>query len=151
MKQKPLSNPLFGAKKPNSGFWTDCRRIRQTKRSLNATGGDNRGKNFMEQIDQLKTMRDEALERLETNPDFKLLTSLDALIVELEAVLAPADTASANLQTVADLEAAIAKEAATEEADPDMGGIEESIAENVNEAFEKISAEMKEETASTFN
>lgn len=42
----------------------------------------------MEQISQLKTMRDDALHRLESNPDFRLVTSLDKLIVELEDVVA---------------------------------------------------------------
>jgi len=44
----------------------------------------------MEQIIQLKSMRDEALERLQNNPDFKLVNSLDSLIRDLEAVLVPA-------------------------------------------------------------
>ena len=39
----------------------------------------------MEQIEQLKVMRDAAQERLRANPDFKLKNSLDALIVDLEA------------------------------------------------------------------
>ncbi len=50
----------------------------------------------MEQIIQLKTMRDEALERLQNNPDFKLVNSLDALIRDLEAVLAAGESASVN-------------------------------------------------------
>ena len=40
----------------------------------------------MEQINQLKTMRDEALLRLRSNPDFKLVNSLEALIEDLEKV-----------------------------------------------------------------
>jgi len=43
----------------------------------------------MEQISQLKTMRDDALIRLQANPDYRLLTSLDQLIVDLETVVEP--------------------------------------------------------------
>lgn len=43
----------------------------------------------MEQINQLKTMRDDALIRLQANPDYRLLTSLDQLIVDLETVVEP--------------------------------------------------------------
>lgn len=41
----------------------------------------------MEQIEQLKVMRDAAQERLRANPDFKLKNSLDALIDDLEAFI----------------------------------------------------------------
>ena len=43
----------------------------------------------MEQINQLRTMRDDALIRLQANPDYRLLTSLDQLIVDLETVIDP--------------------------------------------------------------
>ena len=43
----------------------------------------------MEQIKQLRTMRDDALIRLQANPDYRLLTSLDQLIVDLETVVDP--------------------------------------------------------------
>lgn len=42
----------------------------------------------MHNIQQLKSIRDEAFQRLQTNPDYKLLTSLDSLIIELEGVIA---------------------------------------------------------------
>jgi len=51
----------------------------------------------MEHIKQLKSIRDEALTRLQTNPDYKLLTSLDSLIVELEGVTAIADLAEKSV------------------------------------------------------
>ena len=41
----------------------------------------------MEQIEQLKVMRDAAQDRLRANPDFKLKNSLDALIDDLEAFI----------------------------------------------------------------
>ncbi len=44
----------------------------------------------MEQIKQLQAMRDAALERLQTSPDFRLVNSLDVLIKDLEAVMTPA-------------------------------------------------------------
>lgn len=40
----------------------------------------------MQAIDQLKTMRNEALSRLQNNADYRLLTSLDNLIVDLETM-----------------------------------------------------------------
>lgn len=43
----------------------------------------------MEQINQLKTIRDEALTRLQANADYRLLISLDQLIVDLETVAQP--------------------------------------------------------------
>ena len=42
----------------------------------------------MHNIEQLKSIRDEAFERLPNNPDYKLMTSLDSLIIELEGVIA---------------------------------------------------------------
>lgn len=53
----------------------------------------------MEHIKQLKSIRDEALTRLQTNPDYKLLTSLDSLIVELEGVTALAELAEKSVTT----------------------------------------------------
>jgi hypothetical protein len=41
----------------------------------------------MEQIKQLKSMRDAAQDRLQANPDFKLKNSLDSLIDDLEAFM----------------------------------------------------------------
>jgi len=43
----------------------------------------------MDQIEQLKVMHDEALQRLQLNLDYKLAISLDALIEDLEAFIAP--------------------------------------------------------------
>ena len=51
----------------------------------------------MEHIKQLKTIRDDALTRLQSNPDYKLLTSLDSLIVELEGVTALAELAEKSV------------------------------------------------------
>jgi hypothetical protein len=44
----------------------------------------------MEQIEQLKAMRDAARARIEALPDFRLMTSLSALIDDLEKALGPA-------------------------------------------------------------
>lgn len=41
----------------------------------------------MDQVNQLKTMRDDAWSRIKSTPDYKLATSLDALITDLEAAL----------------------------------------------------------------
>lgn len=51
----------------------------------------------MQQIRQLKAIRDEALTRLQANPDYKLLTSLDSLIVELEGVTELAELAEKSV------------------------------------------------------
>lgn len=51
----------------------------------------------MEHIKQLKNIRDEALTRLQSNADYKLLTSLDSLIVELEGVTAIAELAEKSV------------------------------------------------------
>lgn len=48
----------------------------------------------MEQVDQLKTMRDDAWMRIKATPDYKLATSLDALIADLEEALGVASTSS---------------------------------------------------------
>lgn len=51
----------------------------------------------MEHIKQLKAIRDSALTRLQSNSDYKLLTSLDNLIVELEGVAAMAELAEKSV------------------------------------------------------
>ncbi len=53
--------------------------------------------NKMEHIKQLKAIRDEALTRLQSNTDYKLLTSLDNLIIELEGVTAIAELAEKSV------------------------------------------------------
>lgn len=40
----------------------------------------------MEQLNQLKTMRGEALDRLQSNSDYRLLMALDGVIDELEGI-----------------------------------------------------------------
>ena len=51
----------------------------------------------MQEVTQLKTIRDEALARLKNNPDYKLMTSLDSLIIELEGVSALVNLAENNV------------------------------------------------------
>ncbi len=51
----------------------------------------------MQQVTQLKSIRDEALTRLQNNPDYKLMTSLDSLIIELEGVTALAELAEKSV------------------------------------------------------
>jgi len=51
----------------------------------------------MEHIKQLKAIRDAARGRLENNADYKMLTSLDTLIVELEGVSAIAELAEKSV------------------------------------------------------
>jgi len=80
----------------------------------------------MEQIEQLKTMRDAALERLQANPDYKLVTSLDALIVDLEASFAPAEV-------VADKAAPVEEEATPEIAEAvDSANLEDQVAKSLD-------------------
>ena len=49
----------------------------------------------MEQIKQLKAMRDAARARIAATADYKLMTSLDALITDLEKAFGAADDAPA--------------------------------------------------------
>ncbi len=52
----------------------------------------------MEEIKQLKAMRDDAFIRLQSIPDYKLLTSLDNIIIELEGVSTIAELAQTNIE-----------------------------------------------------
>ena len=87
----------------------------------------------MEALEQLKTLRSEALHRLQFNADYKLFTSLDNLIVDLESTSQPARP----------------KFMIIDEDD----GVEEGPAlensESIGEAFEKIAAELDEDEATT--
>ncbi|MEM9278039.1 MAG: hypothetical protein AAGA76_05665 [Pseudomonadota bacterium] len=84
----------------------------------------------MEAINQLKTLRDEALQRLQNNPDYKLLTSLDDLIVDLENVT---NTGRPKFKIIDDETDEVATQA--------------ELNETVEEAFEQISAEIESEEA----
>ena len=81
----------------------------------------------MQQIKQLKTIRDEALSRLQTNPDYKLLTSLDSLIIELEGVTALAELAEKSITSTATIKAEGTKEKA----------------DTLEQAFDKLSTTKK--------
>ena len=78
----------------------------------------------MEHIKQLKNIRDEALQRLQSNADYKLLTSLDSLIVELEGVTAIAELA----------EKTVAKESSSKPSDTK----DEKGPHPLENAFEKL-------------
>ncbi len=81
----------------------------------------------MEQIDQLKSMRDAAQVRLQANPDFKLKNSLDALIDDLEAFIA-ADGAS-TVESAVDVETQDELVASDdeEEQQPDIPVVDEPV------------------------
>jgi len=98
----------------------------------------------MEQIDQLKAMRDSALERLRNNPDYKLVHSLENLIADLEATFAPieAETPAAeedNSEEIADADTATGEDAPSQ--------VDEPAAESeMANAVEADSAETAETT-----
>lgn len=81
----------------------------------------------MEHIKQLKTIRDEALGRLQTNPDYKLLTSLDTLIIELEGVTALAALAEKSVSNTITAQHTSSKEKT----------------ETLDDAFDKLNASKK--------
>ena len=85
----------------------------------------------MEPITQLKTLRDEALHRLQANPDYKLLTSLDNLIVDLESVSNPGRP----------------KFMIVDEDREDDEEVETPRTDTAEEAFEKITAELETDEA----
>ncbi len=84
----------------------------------------------MEHIKQLKSIRDDALTRLQTNPDYKLLTSLDSLIVELEGVTALAELAEKSVTQPSSTKTPPAKD-------------EDKNPQTINQAFEKLNSAKK--------
>ncbi|MEM9332067.1 MAG: hypothetical protein AAGA53_12120 [Pseudomonadota bacterium] len=88
----------------------------------------------MEAINQLKSLRDEALERLQANPDYKLLTSLDELIVDLESFN---KTSRPTFKVVDD------------ESDSEVEA--DQTKDAVEEAFEQITAELESENLGSEN
>ncbi|HSO46297.1 MAG TPA: hypothetical protein VLQ68_00060 [Rhizobiaceae bacterium] len=92
----------------------------------------------MEQIEQLKAMRDAAKARLEATPDYRLMTSLAALIDDLEAAfsgepLAPAEPQAAEPQAAKPeaVEAAPEPEVAQEQQAEDVTPVETDYEETV--------------------
>lgn len=83
----------------------------------------------MEALEQLKTLRSEALNRLQFNPDYKLFTSLDNLIIDLESSAQPARPKFMIID----------EEDNSEEETP------EQETESIDEAFDKIAAELDDE------
>jgi len=84
----------------------------------------------MEHIKQLKNIRDESLTRLQSNPDYKLLTSLDNLIVELEGVTAIAELA----------EKSVTKNTISK---PAMNIHDDKTTQDLDSAFEKLNTAKK--------
>lgn len=100
----------------------------------------------MEQIEQLKAMRDAAKARLEATPDYRLMTSLAALIDDLEAAFSGEPPASAEPQTAKTqaakpeaVEAAPEPEVAQEQQAEDVTPVETVYEETV------VIAEIEEE------
>ena len=83
----------------------------------------------MEAIEQLKTLRNDALQRLQGNPDYKVLTSLDNLLSDLESVT------RSNRPTFMIIE--------EEEPEEANGLASDEDTDSVDEAFEKITAELE--------
>ncbi len=106
----------------------------------------------MEQVIQLKTMRDEALARLQLNPDFKLVNSLDALIKDLETVLAPQETATDIVEDKASMdeftsneEVQTASSQLEAESAPDISIEDDEQNDDVTGAIEALEAELSQD------
>ena len=95
----------------------------------------------MEQIKQLQDMRDAALERLQTSPDFRLVNSLDVLIKDLEAVMTPAAVTDQE-----PFEMALVDEAITdfeeETANEEIASVAIESPEDATSAIEALEAEL---------
>ncbi len=89
----------------------------------------------MEQIEQLKAMRDAARARLEATPDYRLMTSLAALIDDLEAAFSgepPASAAASPSPQAAEPEALEAEpEVADQQQAEDVTPVETDYEETV--------------------
>jgi len=93
----------------------------------------------MEQIEQLKTMRAAALERLAKNPDYKLVNSLDALIVDLESAFGPIEEVApldetAVVEEPLAAEETVEAESETQSEEPTQEDTSESVVETTVEA-----------------
>ncbi|MCF6321780.1 MAG: hypothetical protein L3J32_08450 [Rhizobiaceae bacterium] len=110
----------------------------------------------MEQVIQLKTIRDEALARLQLNADFKLVNSLDALIKDLEAVLSPLESVSEFEEKKADDEESqllqemdsVSLEEVNETPDPAIDiveTLESEQSDDVVSTLEALEAELSQE------
>ncbi len=107
----------------------------------------------MEQVIQLKTMRDEALARLQLNPDFKLVNSLDALIKDLESVLAPQETVAVAVavaenvnaeEKISDEQVQTASPQSDTESAPDVSIDDDEQNDDVSGAIEALEAELSQ-------
>lgn len=112
----------------------------------------------MEQIIQLKTMRDEALVRLQNNPDYKLVNSLDALIQDLESVLLPTVGASSSLvsdeTTSADAQSSAEENSEESIVEIETAGIDDDTSEDyseINEQLEELAVSSQGEASSAID
>jgi len=97
-------------------------------------------------------MRDEALARLQLNPDFKLVNSLDALIKDLETVLAPQETATDIVEDKASMdeftsneEVQTASSQLEAESAPDISIEDDEQNDDVTGAIEALEAELSQD------
>ncbi len=108
----------------------------------------------MEQLEQLKHMRDEARKRIAATADYKLATSLDSLIADLEEVLGvPSDDgegAEGTDDAEADIEPAAASEETTTEVVVEVAEetVEEAKSEDdVSDLSRALAQQLENETA----
>ncbi|MEM7067728.1 MAG: hypothetical protein AAF478_02495 [Pseudomonadota bacterium] len=85
----------------------------------------------MEALEQLKVLRGEALTRLQNNVDYKLMTTLDRLIIDIETVT----------------EISRPKFMIIDEEDINDDTDVENHEETIDEAFEKMTAELESDDA----
>ncbi len=107
----------------------------------------------MQQIDQIKLIRDEAMERLQSNLDYKILVTLSNLIADLEDVATGSHLDTGGI-TKLDVYTNDSEQTETDDPDLDETVIEEEVVatadaddrrESVDRAFEKISNDLQPE------
>ena len=94
----------------------------------------------MEQIKQLKQMRDDALSRLQNNPDYKLFVSLDRLIREMEQLVASSTRAAGNSM----MQSIPATPSTTKSSDTVTTTASKNSSE-IDKAFDSIASELQSE------
>ncbi|MCU0790386.1 MAG: hypothetical protein MUE79_04950 [Nitratireductor sp.] len=96
----------------------------------------------MEQIEQLRAMRDAAKARLEATPDHRLMTSLTALIEDLESAFGgPKDSGPAAEQESAPQESAGSSESEPAESDGETAFAHQAAPEQAGDVAEEEAPE----------
>ena len=106
----------------------------------------------MEQLEQLRTMRDEARLRIAATADYKLATSLDALIADLEKVLgieAKENEETDGISEEIDPEPLSSTSVQREEVETDEASSEDETEGGVSDLTQALADQLERETQST--